>query len=161
MTDSSLPKPATALTGFSLARKMIIAALVLHFFSLFFAYVDANSDGVQVKVYLEKWHVEPVRGGNPEQTGFQILPYAKYVVIGLLILFASDFNEEKLWRRFGYWIAFGLLLKFAYGGAPFRTLGGKMASVSMLVVLIAAYINYKDLKRQKRSPVLVPSDKPD
>lgn len=131
------------------ARKLMLAALLIHLFSLFLPYRDSQADGNPI--YLEKWHVIGIQGVTQEKTGFQEMPYAVYVIIGLLILFGTDLYEEQLWKRFVYWISFVLLVWFAFGGAPLRTSGGKVSMFCLAIVLISAYLNEKEFKRKNSS----------
>lgn len=135
-----------------MAQKLMIVSLLLHFFSLYLPYRDSQEEGSLV--YLEKWHVVPIQGITKMKTGFEEKPYAVYVIISLLILFGTDLYTEHLWRRYVYWIAFALLVCFAFGGAPLRTSGGKLAMVCLAMVLIAAYLNHKDLKQSRVSSAL-------
>lgn len=130
----------------SIARKLMLAALLIHLFSLFLPYRDSQNDGSPV--YLEKWHVVAIQGVTQVQTGFQEKPYAVYVIIGLLVLFGTDLYKKPLWKRFVFWISFVLLILFAFGGAPLRTSGGKLSMFCLAIVLIAAYLNEKELKRK-------------
>jgi uncharacterized membrane protein YoaK (UPF0700 family) len=146
------PNPATKGSGnTSLARKLMLAALVIHLFSLFLPYRDSQNEGSPV--YLEKWHVIGIQGVSKELTGFEEKPYAIYVIIGLLVMFGSDLYEEPIWRRYIYWISFVLLICFAFGGAPFRTSGGKLAMFCLAIVLIAAYLDRKEIKRRNVSSI--------
>jgi uncharacterized membrane protein YoaK (UPF0700 family) len=133
----------------SIARKLMLVALVVHLGSLFLPYRDSEKEGDVY--YMEKWHVVGLQGVSAEKTGFEEKPNAVYVIIGLLVLFGSDLYEEQVWRRYVYWISFVLLVVFAFGGAPFRTSGGKIAMICLATVLIAAYLNEKGLKQNNIS----------
>ncbi len=134
----------------SMARKLMLAALVIHLLSLWLPYRDSQREGDTY--YAAKWHVAGIQGVSKELTGFEEKPKAVYVIIGLLVLFGTDFYEESLWRRFVYWGSFVLLFIFAFGGAPLRTSGGKLAMLCLAMVLIAAYLNEKGLRKGNASP---------
>ena len=151
--QNSPAPPVKASNNASMARKLMLVALVVYLLSLFLPYRDSQNEGSPV--YLGKSDVIGVQGVTRGQTGFQELPYAPYVIIGLLVLFGTDLYEERVWKRFVYWISFGLLIWFAFGGAPLRTSGGKLSMFCLGVVLIAAYLNEKELKRKAVPPASV------
>ncbi len=128
----------------SMPRKLIISALLIHLFSLFLPYRDSPYySGIDIGGIIMQ--------GNDGKTGFEEKPYAVYVIIGLLVLFLTNLYKEPLWNRFVYWISFVLLIWFAFGGAPFRTSGGKLAMFCLALVLLAAYLNERELKKKNDS----------
>jgi hypothetical protein len=88
-------------------------------------------------------------GTIPERSGLEVKPYATYVIIGLFLVFTTDIAEENFWRRYGYWISLVVLIVFGIGGAIVRTSGGNLSLVSIALVIVAAYLNKKELKKEE------------
>jgi hypothetical protein len=90
--------------------------------------------------------------GKDAGTGFRVKPLAVVVIAGLAAVWASSFawatrvRESSFWRRHGYLATLGLLVVFAYGGAVVRTTGGRMATLSLLLVAYAAYKHRQESK---------------
>ena len=136
---------ATTSSPMSLARKIILAALLIHFVSLFLPYQDQGEQGghtIAWNVGLPNQGMVYATTTVPEQTGFELKPYAAYLIIGLLIVFGTSLHQKPFWRRYGYGLSFALLLVFAFGGAIIRTSGGKLSLVSLGLVSLAALINW-------------------
>lgn len=145
-TAAAIAVPAT-LSSMSKPRKLMLAALGVHLLSLFMTYQDESASG-DVPILWNTGKIVHFQNTTPEQTGFQLKPYAIFVIAGLFAAFAKKFYENPIWRRYGYWISLVLLLVFAFGGAPFRTAGGWLSIISLGLVIYAAFANGKLSKRQ-------------
>jgi hypothetical protein len=128
----------------STARKLVLLALLIHFISMYLPYQDSEKT-----ISPFGFNGVDIYGTIPERTGIQVKPYGIYVISALFIVFATSIAEEQLWRRYGYWVSFVLLLLFATGGAILRTSGGNLSLVSLGLVIVAAYLNGKDLRRKE------------
>ncbi|MEO7310665.1 MAG: hypothetical protein ABIX01_09715 [Chitinophagaceae bacterium] len=147
-TQVSTTTPSTTDKKMSTARSLMIGALATDFWSLFLPYVDNHSDG-DIPILWNTGNIVHFQNEVAEKTGFQLLPYAGYVVAGLIILFISNYSIKPFWQRYGYWISLILLLVFAFGGAVIRTTGGILSLFCMALVIIAIYLNSRDRRQQK------------
>lgn len=148
--SQNINQPATtpaASNGTLLARKIIIAALVIHFFSLFFLYQDDTSWG-QLLIGPDFSTEGIYHFGPPPQRGFRRKPFAVFIIIGLLIVYGSSLYRKPFWDRHGYWITLVLIFFGAMGGAIVRTNGGRLSLISFILLCIAAYIHRKARRQQ-------------
>lgn len=143
-TTQTLTAPADAKTRSPLARKIIIAALVIHFVALFLPFTEEAT----VADHPIAWNVGLPNAGivtpshtTPELRGFQLHHWAIFIIIGLLIVFLTNIHRSPFWQRWGYWLSFVLLLIFAFGPSIITTSGGKFSLLSMGLVFLAAVIN--------------------
>jgi O-antigen ligase len=119
-------------------------ALVIHFISLYLPYQDSERTIAPVRI-----NGVDMYGTIPERSGLEVKPYAVYVICGLFFVVATDIAEETFWRRYGYWISLVLLIVFATGGTIIRTSGGTLSLVSIALVIVAAYLNKKELRKEE------------
>ncbi len=130
------------------ARKIVLVALALHFFSLFFIYQDADVKDYKPLLWNTGQFVQ-VGTEVPVQTGMKLKPLGAGVIIILFILFLSKMAVDPFWKKYGYWITIVLVIAFAFGGAVVRTTGGNMSLVSVGLLFIAAFLNSVQLKKEK------------
>ena len=69
-------EPAVATKAMSTARKLVLAALVLHFCSLFFIYQDDDVKNMHTILWNTNSLVN-VGTSVPEQTGMQLKPFGE------------------------------------------------------------------------------------
>lgn len=147
---TTVKKEAAVITvkAMSTARKMVLAALLLHFCSLFFTYQDDDVKDTHTIMWNTGRFVQ-VGTEVPVQTGMQLKPLAPAVLVILFVLFLSKMAVDPFWKKYGYWITLALVIAFATGGAVIRTTGGNISLVSVGLLLIAALMNRKDLVAAK------------
>lgn len=126
-----------------MARRIVIAALVLHLCSLFLPYQTEGRGGRIVDGRFEYAVTSGYEG--PMQTGLELKPYAPYVLVGLLLLFLGSYSHP-LWDRWGYVVTVVLVVIFAMGGTPLRASGGKLSMVSLGLLCLAAVIHWRQTR---------------
>lgn len=130
--------PTSAGSGAATARNLMLAALVLSFLSLYghypngTAYITIPGQGMTFYSPMAM-----------TQTGFVMKPQALYIIIALAVVFLSGLRENPFLRRWGYWIAFGLLLIFA-------PINGLLGLCALALTGAAIYFN---AKAQRGRPV--------
>jgi len=137
-----------AVKAMSTARKIVLAALLLHFCSLFFTYQDDDVKSPHTIMWNTGRFVQ-VDTEVPAQTGMQLKPLAPAVLVILFVFFLSKLALDPFWKKYGYWITLVLVIVFATGGAVIRTTGGNISLISVGLLLVAALINRKELIPEK------------
>jgi hypothetical protein len=135
--------------SFSKARKLVLAALLLHLISLFFTYQDSDVKNTQTIMWNTGDFVK-LGTEEPVQTGMQLKPFGAAVIIILIIFFLSKMAEDPFWRKYGYWITLALVIFFAMGGAVIRTTGGNISLISVGLLFVAAFNNRNNLMAAKK-----------
>jgi len=140
--------PVVAAKGWPAARKIVLVALALHFFSLFFIYQDEDEKDYH-PVLWNTGQIVHIGTEVPVQTGMQLKPLAPAVLVILFVLFLSKLAVDPFWKKYGYWITIAMIIAFAFGGAVVRTTGGNMSLVSVGLLFVAAFLNTAQQKKEK------------
>jgi hypothetical protein len=140
--NEAAPAPVTPppANGRSVARAIILVALVIHFGSLYLLYQDNESHGT-LSIDAHYNTTGHYYDGASEATGFKLKPYAPLVLIALFIIYATNLYRHPFWDRWGYLLTLGLVLFGAMGGALVRTPGGKLSLFTFGLLCLATFIH--------------------
>lgn len=94
-TPAAAASVANASGAMSTARKLMLAALAVHFVSLFLPYQDTDASG-DVPILWNTGQIVHLQNITPEQTGFQLKPFAVFIIVGLLIMFGTSLCLSNL-----------------------------------------------------------------
>jgi hypothetical protein len=126
----------------SKARKVMLAALILGFLSLFGHYGGTSGTYLSPAVPGTTKTATFYNVDTPGVVGYKYYPKAPYVIVGLLVVFGTAMHTLPFWRRYGYWLAFALFFWAVFIGlAPGSGLG--IWPIPWLMIGAAAYINGK------------------
>ena len=121
-------------------RKLVVVALIVHFFSLFLMYQDEDQTA-GTPIMWNTGAIVNVGNRIPEQTGFQLKPFAPFVIGALLLVFLTSIYQHPFWKKYGYWVTVVAIFFFAMGGAVVRTTGGNLSLLTWGLMIIAALLN--------------------
>lgn len=122
------------------ARLLMIAAVLLLFASQFFYYLDDPSTGM-LSIGSD-FSTTGYYWLGAQGTGWELHPqaYVVLVVLGFALL-RDDVAEHRLFLRFGYWACVVLVIASTAPGAYFRSLGGGMGGIAVLIAFGAAILH--------------------
>lgn len=129
--------------------QLALIALALLFLSQFFPYyVSHNFGTLSIRSDFSSvghYYFDPVKGG----TGWEIHPWASYVLMFLVALHGSSISESRHFLKWGYWLSLPVMLFGATAPGSISRTGGKMGVAALLLMLIAAIMN---LRRKTPAP---------
>lgn len=140
---------------FTTPRKMMVAAFVMQFLTLFILVKDSDSFGTLAvslpSTYSSGWTSGTYWIGDPERTGFQARPLSILILPALFFMFATKNYERPWWHKNGYLVTVGIMLFFTSGGAMFREIGGFINISAFFLACTAAFKHWKWLKGAKNA----------
>lgn len=128
------------LASLSLARKLMLAAIVLMAVSQFLPYSTAYRDAIMSGTSMPFAVNEGVDG-----TGWEVHGHALPMLLLLLGYFLSPLADDKGFGRFGWWVSVVALFITMMPGSPTPGVWVGLAAVGLAIV--AAILNGRDVKR--------------
>lgn len=133
-------------------RKLMLAAIITQFVTMFINVRDVDSYGV-LSISAD-WSTHGTYWiGDSATTGWGVRPLGPFVLTYLFLMFATKKYEGSFWKVHGYKMAAALMLFFTTGGAPLRVFGGFLSAAAQVVAFVAAYKHGKELKNKPTDPV--------
>lgn len=130
----------------------MMAAIGLNFVSQFLLYW--NDTGQNASTYSAADYIF-----GPTGTGWQMHGLAAWIPVGLAVVYFIDrIYLSPLFRQIGWWITVVLLIVCTIDGQPFfeGATGAKLGWLSVLVAIVAAWMNLQ----AQRQPAAPPSTPP-
>lgn len=138
---------------FTTPRKMMVAAFIMQFLTLFILVKDSDSFGTLAvslpSTYSSGWTSGTYWIGDPARTGFQARPLSILILPALFFMFATKNYERPWWHKNGYLLTVAIMLFFTSGGAMFREIGGFINISAFFMACAAAFMHWKAFKSSK------------